>query len=149
MNTISTITLLPSTKAERKSWAENAKQEILSGNYDPGTIYINIKSAMDVMKQIIDDKEVKEAVMEQTMRGETSTELSGGTLSITQKAEYHFSHDPKWFELECQIVALRQKQEAHEGLMKAATQIMTLPDGTEVHPARKFPKGEVLNCKLK
>jgi len=149
MNTLSTITMLPSTKDERKSFAAKAKVEILSGNYDPGKIYINIKSAMDVMKQIIDDSEVKQYVMSQTMQGETTTELAGGTLSITQGGKYEFAHDPKWIEIETQIMQLKQQQEIHEGLMKATKHIIKLPDGTEVHPAVKVAKGEILNCKLK
>ena len=149
MQAINTITMLPATKDERQKWSRQAKEQILSGNYDPGTIYINCKSAMDVLKQIIDDKQVKDAVMEGTLRGETTLEMTGGTLSITQKSEYHFSHDPTWFELETEILRLKNKQKEHEGIMKATKEIVTLPSGVQVHPARRIPQGEILNCKLK
>lgn len=132
MNALSNITILPSTKAEIKSFVEKAKTEILSGNYNPLEITIRLKAVEDMISEIRKDKEVKESVLREAAKyGSLPFEFQGAKIEFAKLGvKYDFSqcHDSEWDELEAQSSEIDKKKKEREIFLKS------IPDSGAVNP---------------
>jgi len=93
MNALSTITVMPSTKAEIEVFVSKVKTEILSGDYNPVVIDVQLKAMEELIKAIRKEPEIREYILDEISRNEKTFEL--GNAKITQKdsVRYDYSDD--------------------------------------------------------
>jgi hypothetical protein len=90
---LSTITVLPSTKEQRRLFVAKAKNEILSGEVEPLKIDAILKSAEDTIKEIRTDKDIKSAVQNQAGKyPEKSFEYGNFTITKSSRKAYDWKN---------------------------------------------------------
>jgi len=82
---ISTLSILPSTKAQRQSFVEMAVNEILSGDVNPLNVELTLKSAIDTLEEIRKNNRVKMAVMNEADKYSEKT-FEFGNFKITKSS---------------------------------------------------------------
>jgi hypothetical protein len=103
---LSALKNLPATKAESRNYVAKLKEEILAGEVNPLHARIFLKSIIDTLQAVCDDKEVKEYVMDAASRfGGKSFETNGAKVSIAHKTtwDYKVCNDAVWNSLKEQI----------------------------------------------
>lgn len=90
---ISTLTVLPSTRAELTNYISLVKQEILSGNTNALRVAIQIKSLEEILKALKDDNEIKECIMsEANLYPEKVIEIYGCKIEKSSRTVYDYSN---------------------------------------------------------
>jgi hypothetical protein len=82
---ISTLSILPSTKAQRQSFVEMAVNEILSGDINPLNVELTLKSAIDTLEEIRKNNRVKLAVQAEADKYQEKT-FEYGNFKITKSS---------------------------------------------------------------
>jgi len=140
MNTLSTITVLPSTKEEISIYVEGAKAEILNSTAnDQLNIWRQLKAFAQVIKQLEDDPEIKNSVLECSHGHGKTFELKGAkfTLKTLPKWNYSGTGDKRLEELEKQIADLKKLLSARQKMLQNLTG--PVKDGdNEIHPPMKI-----------
>lgn len=140
MNTLSTLTLLPSTKKEIQIFVEKAKEEILAGNEDALKIEVQLKAFEEIIKFLRNDKEIKEnALIEVEKYPNKSFDLYGATIQKTELGtKYNFSecNDLDLIKIDKKIELLKEEKKKKELFLKTLTKETSIVDNET---------GEVLN----
>jgi hypothetical protein len=93
MNAISTLTILPKTKAEITSYVEAIKQDILSGYTNPLESAIMLKSFEDIVKALRLDTEIKRYIEFETEKyTEKTIEYAGAKIAKSERTSYQFEN---------------------------------------------------------
>jgi hypothetical protein len=124
---ISTLSILPSTKAQRQSFVEMAVNEILSGDINPLNVELTLKSAIDTLEEIRKNNRVKSLVMSEADKYSEKT-FSVGNFRITKtsKSTNDFSGcDPHLDSLYFQMEQLKAQIKARESLVKTGVDSST------------------------
>lgn len=114
MNALSLITGLPSNKIELDSYFEKAKLEILSGDYNPLTIEIQLKVMEDFISRMRKDAEIKSALTKEVDKySEKVIDFAEFKITKSQKTTYDYSASSEW-------VLIKEKIKLIEDKMKLA-----------------------------
>lgn len=140
MTSISLITTLPSNKAEVATFVQDAKDRILAGYENPLKIASQLKAFEEVIKQLRDDKEIKEAVLKEAEKEGKTFKLHGAEFQIKEtgvKYDYTCCDDKEWNNLEKQINELIEKKKAREDILKTIKGEVFDNEGTQLNPPSK------------
>jgi len=143
---ISTLSILPSTKAQRQSFVEMAVNEILSGDVNPLTVELTLKSAIDTLEEIRKNNRVKLAVQNEAYKYSEKT-FEYGNFKITKASRQtnDFSGcDIHLDNLYTEMEALKLQIKAREALVKTGVDSAT----GEVFKPVKLTTTEYLKIEL-
>lgn len=118
-NALIHINNMPATKEGINSFVEMAKCEILSGEYDPLKIDIQLKSIEEIIKQLRKDTDVKRCILSEIDKyADKSFDFMSAKITKKNSVSYDFSNDTKWASLNSKIETLKQELKEHEDLLK-------------------------------
>lgn len=103
MNALAAIKLLPQTKAQITNFVRIAKEEILSGDYNPLEVDLRFKAIEEIIKTIRGDDEIKEMViLEAEKYPEKTVKVFGCEVQKRSSSTYNFKYcnDSKLEELQ-------------------------------------------------
>ena len=92
---LSTISILPSTKQQRESFVNMAIMEFTNGNIQPLPTYLAYKGAFETLKEIVENKRVKQLAFDQAdQEPETTFTLGNFEVCKTGKTTYDWEKYP-------------------------------------------------------
>lgn len=142
---LSTLSILPSTKAQRQSFVEMAVNEILDGNLSPLQVELTLKSAIDTLEEIRKNTRVKMAVQEEAKYYEKTFEIGNFKVTKSSRTINDFSGcDSHLDNLYAEMEALKMQIKARESLVKTGVDSAT----GEVFKPVKFTTTEYLKIEL-
>jgi cell fate (sporulation/competence/biofilm development) regulator YlbF (YheA/YmcA/DUF963 family) len=124
---ISTLSILPSTKAQRQSFIEMAVNEILDGNLNPLQVELTLKSAIDTLEEIRKNTRVKMAVQEEADKySEKTFEIGNFKVTKSSRTTNDFSGcDSHLDNLYAEMESLKAQIKARESLVKTGVDSST------------------------
>lgn len=144
MNTLSTITIMPENKKSLEVYKSNLKSEILAGNENPLRIAKVLKSLEETIKFLREDKEIREAILNEAMKyGEKTFETFGVEFQIKEvgvKYDFAACDDQEWNKLQKEYETLEKKIEVREAFLKSISPDQQIYDENGVQllpPAKK------------
>lgn len=144
MNTLSTITIMPENKASLEVYKSNLKSEILAGNENPLRIAKVLKSLEETIKFLREDKEIREAILNEAMKyGAKTFETFGVEFQIKEvgvKYDFTACDDQEWNKLQKEYEILEKKIEVRETFLKSISPDQQIYDENGVQllpPAKK------------
>lgn len=99
MKALQTISSLPTTKAEIKTFVEGAKVEILSGDVNPLDVAIQLKAMETLIKELQKDKDIKDYMLDEAYKHDKTFEFKGSKMQIKNAVRYDYSVDTTWKDL--------------------------------------------------
>lgn len=151
MTTLSLINLMPYTKEQRIRFIDLAKNEILAGDFEVAKIAVILKSAIETLSALYNDKDIKDEIINE-LRGEKSRNFSTANceLSISERKTYSFENDSEWVELNNQIEVLKEKQKSREKLLKSLKEpLADVNTGEVINPAILKQATEIITIRFK
>jgi len=140
-NAISYLNVLPQTKEEIKSFASKVKESYLLGEENPLKLHIQLKSFEILLKTIKDDKEIKEAILNEVEKyGAKNFEDFGAKISITERGTYDYSNcnHSEYNELLKELSELTEKKKKIELMLQSIDRPVGDADtGEIINPAQK------------
>ena len=121
MNALSHLTVLPTTAAERRNFAEQAVQEILDGSRDPIEIAILLSSLEKLIGDIRKNSRVQNFMLDELDKHQSGkTSLNGIEVSLTERKKYDFTkcEDIEWENMDAQIKTLTERKKERETFLK-------------------------------
>jgi len=124
MNTaLSTISTLPSNKAELAKFSRMLKDEILAATKDPLPILVQLKIIEKVVADVLKDEEVKYHFLREFLlyEKEKFIEINGAKLEQREtgvKYDYNASGDVVWMDLDKEIKNLTEKKKEREKFLQ-------------------------------
>jgi len=124
MNTaLSTISTLPSNKAELAKFSRMLKDEILAATKDPLPILVQLKIIEKVVADVLKDEEIKYHFLKEFLlyEREKFVEINGAKLEQREtgvKYDYNASGDIKWMDLDKKIRELTDDRKEREKLLQ-------------------------------
>ena len=118
---LTVINTMPSTYDEIHNFIYKAKQELLSGDYNPLDIEIQLKAMEEVIKQLRADGDIKTAVIAEAEKHGKSFEYRGCKLSIREggvKYDYASTGDSTWAMLDAEAKGIAEQKKAREEFLK-------------------------------
>jgi hypothetical protein len=89
---ISTISVMPSNKAELRTFTAKVKQEILSGSNDVLKVAGMLKAMEELIKELRADKEIKEAIESEAEKyNEKTIDFANFKLTKSQRPTYDYT----------------------------------------------------------
>lgn len=140
MTTLSVINVLPSTKAEIKSFVSDAKDRILAGDENPLKIASQLKAFEEVVKELRDDKEIKEATLKAAEKEGKTFQQFGAEFQIKEvgvKYDYSVCDDQEWNDLDRMIKTLSEQKKDREKFLQAVKGEVFDTNGIQLHPPVK------------
>lgn len=140
MNTISTINLLPSNKAEIKTFVQDAKDRILAGYENPLKIASQLKAFEEVVKELRDDKDIKDVTLKAAQKEGKTFDQFGATFQIKEvgvKYDYSVCDDQEWNDLNAQLERLNEKKKAREKFLQVIKGEIFDATGIQLRPPVK------------
>lgn len=134
---LSTLSELPSGKAEVERFKGMLKNEILAAYDDPLKIFVRLKYIEKTITDILSDKDIEDHfIREFDLYGkEKVVEVLGAKLNTQEvgvKYDYDGCGDPVWYDLEKQAKEIAEKKKAREKFLQALPQEGTVDPGTAV-----------------
>lgn len=115
MNTLSTITILPGTKEEISIYCQNAKNEILAGDYDPLLILKQLKAMETVLKNLLSDEEIKKSFKKEAEKYDKTFNHLGVEFQLKNlPAQYNYENCN-----DSELILLQQEFEMKKSQLKA------------------------------
>jgi len=148
MDTLSTITIMPSTKQEMDNFYMKAKNEILSGNENPLKLLRQLKAIEKVVGDLLKDKDVEDEILiEAEKYGQKQIEEYGVTFEVKEvgtKYDYNVTGDSTWQELKEKEEQIKQQRQEREKQLKAHNKEWVDADtGEVINPPVKTSKTKV------
>jgi hypothetical protein len=151
---ISTISALPSGKAEVERFKLMLKSEILANTKDPLPVFVHLKYIEKTIADILKDEEIEDHILREFLlyEREKIVEVAGAKLSQSEvgtKYDYNGSGDPVYFDLLKQSEEIKAKLKAREEFLKVIPPEGTVDPATGVFINRppKSSKTKVI-CKI-
>ena len=93
MNALSTLSQLPATREEQKTFANKAIEELLNGDYDLLKVWQQMTIVADTLELIKKSETLKQAVISEVQKfGKDGTEINGCKLTVSQRRNFDFSN---------------------------------------------------------
>jgi chromosome segregation ATPase len=140
MTTLSVINVMPSNKAEVKTFVQDAKERILSGNENTLKIAAQLKAMEEVIKELREDKDIREAVLnEYEKTGKTFQMFNSEFQKKETGVKYDFSvcGDTEWEDLNKEIEPIKAKIKERETFLKVVKNQISTTDGIIINPPVK------------
>jgi chromosome segregation ATPase len=140
MTTLSVINVMPSNKAEVKTFVQDAKERILSGNENTLKIAAQLKAMEEVIKELREDKDIREAVLnEYEKTGKTFQMFNSEFQKKETGVKYDFSvcEDTEWEDLNKEIEPIKAKIKERETFLKVVKNQISTTDGIIINPPVK------------
>lgn len=140
MTTLSVINVLPSTKEEVQSFVQDAKDRILAGYENPLKIASQLKAFEEVVKELRDDKDIKEITLKAAEKEGKTFKQFGATFQVKEvgtKYDYSVCDDAEWNDLDEQIKKLTEKKKDREKFLQAVKGEVFDTNGIQLHPPVK------------
>jgi hypothetical protein len=147
LTAIRALSGLPASKEDQKRYAQKLKEELLSGNVPPLQAHIFIKSILSTIQDVIDDKEVKEYVMDEVRKyGEKSFDAYGAKVTVANKPTYDYSScgDSVYNDLIDQMNKVKEQIKIREALLKTGSD----PATGEVFKPYQVKDSEYITIKI-
>ncbi|MCK9220262.1 MAG: hypothetical protein M0P47_09465 [Bacteroidales bacterium] len=146
MNALSELRNLPFTKVEQRDFADQAIEEILSGNVDPLQADLRLKAMEEVITQIRKDDRVKKSIIDEAEKYGKKFDLQGCSITVSGKTTKDFSGCDKVLdELYVNLEQLKQQIKAREATVAAGSD----PATGEIFPPAKTSTTRFLTYKFK
>jgi predicted CopG family antitoxin len=149
---LSYLTILPISKEERQVFVQRAKDEILSGEYNPLQIEAVLKGLEETIKAIRGDVEIKEVVYQEAEKyGKGDFSFHGAKFRLTERKNWNFDlcGDSTYNELKAEIEKAKETLKERETFLKAIPEEgMANPDTGEVIHRASFYTTQVLTITL-
>jgi hypothetical protein len=140
MTTLSVINVLPETKAEIATFVQDAKERILAGLENPLKIASQLKAFEEVIKELRDDKEIKESILKEAEKNGKSFKMFNASYQVKEagtKYDYSVCDDQEWNNLEKQVSELSEKKKAREKFLQAIKNDVFDGNGIQLNPPVK------------
>lgn len=142
-NELTIIKQFPQTPSEKRLFVDEITEQILSGNYNPLDIELQLKNLEDVISAIRKNESVKKAVMNEATKYGQKFEFKNAEITVTGRTTYDYSNDAEWNDL-------KEKIKAREDKLKVARDHKVIDEETGeilMPPISKF--SEYLTIKFK
>jgi hypothetical protein len=144
---LSSIKLMPASKAELSHYVAKAKSEILSGYYNPLEVAGMLKSMEEVVKALRDDKEIREAIQDEADKYKEKT-IRFETYHITKT-----ERKTKDFTGVCPVLdSLNNDLERTKNMIKARQAVIEAgvnPETGETFPPVPFTTSTIISVSFK
>ena len=140
MTTISVINVMPSNKAEIKTFVQDVKERILSGDENPLKIAAQLKAMEEVIDELRKDKEIRDMILNAAEKeGKTSKSFNAEFQIKETGVKYDFSvcGDPEWEDLNKEIEPIKAKIKERETFLKVVKNQFSTTDGIVINPPVK------------
>lgn len=136
---------IPATHKQIDEVVQNTKELILSGNYNPLDLEIQLKSLEETIKRIRSDNDIKDYVAEEVNK-EPDKSFRRGSVMITkgQRKTYDYSSDKQWLELKSQETEIAEFRKSREKQLTSKR----LEDGEILLPLEPIKVSEFLIIKF-
>lgn len=115
---LATLTQLPTTQTEIKSYVQTVKDDILGGWIQPEESAIILKAFEDIVKALRQDQEIKEYILSEAEKyTEKTFDYGGAQLTKSSRTTYDYSRDEEWSELNEQLNDIKAYIKARETLL--------------------------------
>jgi hypothetical protein len=135
---LSTISILPSGKAEVERFKSTLKSEILAGNDDPLKVFVRLKYIEKTIADTLKDEDIERHILKEfDLYGkEKIVEVMGAKLNAQETGVKYFYEDcgdPVWSDYDAQIKDLTEKRKAREKFLQALPKEGTVDPSTGVY----------------
>ena len=131
ITTLAKIAQSPITYVEINNLIYDMKVELLSGDYNPLDVELQLKAMEETIKQLRSDEDIRQFVLSEAEKHGKSFEWRGAKMSVREvgvKYDYASSGDSEWAMLDAEIKELTEKKKAREKFLQA------IPDMGTVNP---------------
>ena len=121
ITTLAKIAQAPVTYVEIGNLIHVMKTELLSGNYNPLDIELELKAMEETIKQLRKDEDIRDFVLREADKHGKSFEWRGAKMSVREvgvKYDYASTEDSEWAMLDAQINELAEKKKAREKFLQ-------------------------------
>jgi hypothetical protein len=151
MNAITSFGWLPTSKEDVEIFVRKAKQEILSGIYDPLHIDIKLKVFEEIIKSLRKDEDIKNCVLNASDKYvEKTFKAFGATITKIEKKIYDFSscNDSEYENLRIKEAEIKEDIKRREAFLKNIKNDVANPDTGEIISQAIFTCQKNLSIKL-
>ena len=144
MNTLSTITLLPATKQELKSFSAQIISEVLGGNINPLELDARLKYVEELIKTIRKNKDIKEATYEEATKHGKTFDFANCEIRLSEKKTLKFKEDSE-------VERIEKELKARKEMIKLANSGQTIldPKSGEIIQPVSSTSTQIITYKLK
>lgn len=97
MGELTLFNRIPATESQIDSVVKSAKSEILSGNWNPLDLEVQLKAMEETIKRLRSDRDVKSALeTEMDKYPEKSIHHGSATISRSYRRTFEYSDDEEW-----------------------------------------------------
>lgn len=140
MTTLSVINVLPSSKEEIATFVQDAKERILAGYENPLKIASQLKAFEEVIKELRDDKDIKEATLKAAEKEGKTFKQFGAEFQVKEtgvKYDYSVCDDAEWNELNAKLETITEQKKARETFLKTIKTDVFDANGVQLVPPVK------------
>lgn len=122
METLALLNAAPSTYVDIQNFVYKAKQELLSGEYNPLDIEIQLKAMEELIKMLRGDSDIKNAAIKEAEKyGKGQFEYRGVKMNVREagvKYDYASTGDSTWAILDAEAKEIAEKKKAREKFLQ-------------------------------
>jgi hypothetical protein len=112
---------IPATHSQIDAVVADAREKILSGDYNPLDLEIQLKAMEETIQRIRKDVKVKEYVQEEVDKYPDKTfKLGSVTITKGSRKSYNFGVDPEWVQLKQAEVDAADQRKLREKKLKGS-----------------------------
>jgi hypothetical protein len=147
---LSTLTVLPATKAERAHFISKVIDEVQSGARNPIEAYVLLNNLKTLAAELAKNEDFKEAVISTLMHYDgNKTGFGDFDISLTERKSFDFEtcEDSEWERLDAEIKSLNVLKKERESFLKTIKQpVGNIETGEVIHPPA-YTSSEVITVK--
>jgi len=146
---LSTISLLPETRAQQKLFVHKAIEEIANGSYDPVRLFAKLRIIADTIKEITDSETFKRMAIEEAKKYNGDCNIAGNKITVATKKTFDFStsQHTDWEFWNSQVEDAKGHLKEIEILLKALKEPVANPKTGELIYPPAFIETEYITVK--
>lgn len=138
---------LPATKKELSNYIKTAKDNLLSGNYDPLKLAHTLKIMEEIVKNLRNDKEVKEMIQEEAEKyPEKTIDFSDFSITKTERKTKDYTGIDTVLD---DLNAVLEKTKAMIKVRQSVIDLKVNPETGELFKPVPYKSQTVLTVKIK
>ena len=112
---------IPGTEAQIASVVKSTKDKILSGDYNPLDVEIQLKALEETIKRLRSDREIKDYVIDEAEKyPDKSFHHGSATITKANRKTYDFSQDEEWRRLKTIEIEKADNRKLREKKLKGS-----------------------------
>jgi PIN domain nuclease of toxin-antitoxin system len=148
LRALNVINTMPSTYMEISNFVLKAKSEMLSGNYNPLDIEIQLKAMEECIKMLRADDDIRLSVMKEAEKYGKSFDYRGCKMCVKEvgvKYDYAATGDSTWAMLQAEVDGITEQKKAREKFLQnlPAEGVADVNTGELITPPPKTSKTTV------